>query len=65
MQMEIIQLVRHLDAVAFPENYRILSGITGVDVGKPQRSLHNLNVEFCSPWIAQAVELVQRIRSFV
>lgn len=65
LQMEVIQLVRHLDSIAFPENYRILSGIIGVDVGKSQRSLHNLNVGFCSPWIAQAVEMVQRIKLFV
>lgn len=65
MQMEIIQLVRHLDTFAFPENYRILSGIIGVDAGKTQRRLHNLNVEFGSLWIARAVELVRRIKLFV
>lgn len=65
IQMEIIQLVRHLDSIAFPENYRILSGIIGVDAGKPQRNLYNLKVDFCSPWIARAVELVQRVKVFV
>lgn len=62
IQMRIIQLVRHLDAIAFPENYRVLSEIVGVSAGKPQRSLYNMNAEFCSQWIAKAVELVQTLR---
>lgn len=62
IQMKIIQLVRHLDAIAFPENYRVLSEIVGISAGKPQRSLYNLNKEFCSQWITKAVELVQTLR---
>lgn len=58
MQLKITRLVRHLDGIAFPENYRILSEVIGVHVGMPQRSLHNLNAEFCSQWIARAAELV-------
>lgn len=62
IQLRIIQLVRHLDAIAFPENYRILSEIVGIDAGTPQRCLHNMKVEFCSQWISQAVELVWKLR---
>lgn len=62
IQMNIIQLVRHLDGIAFPENYRILSGIIGVDAGKVQRHFDNLNDEFCSQWIAQTIVLVQKLR---
>lgn len=62
IQLRIIQLVRHLDAIAFPENYRILSEIVGISAGKPQRSLHNMSEEFCSQWISQAVELVWKLR---
>lgn len=61
-QLEIIRLVMQLDSVAFPENYRVLAEIIGIDAGKIQRSLHNMNKEFCSQWIACLIETVQKLR---
>ena len=62
IQMNIIQLVRHLDGISFPENYRILSKVIGVDSGEIQRHFYNLNDVFCYQWIEQMTILVQKLR---
>ena len=62
IQMNIVQLVRHLDGISFPENYRILSKVIGVDSGEIQRHFYNLNDVFCYQWIEQMTILVQKLR---
>ena len=58
----VVQLVRHLDGISFPENYRILSKVIGVDSGEIQRHFYNLNDVFCYQWIEQMTILVQKLR---
>jgi len=54
LQKSVNLLVRHLDAVSFPENYRMLARALGLKMGVPQRHLQNLNEEFYSRWAEKA-----------
>ncbi len=62
VQMKVMRMVRHLDEIAFPENYRVLSEVIGVSAGEPQRNLYNMNAEFCTWWIAKAVKLLEELK---
>ena len=73
IQMQLIRLVRLLDHISFPENYRALSGVLGIPMGTPQRSFHGLQGEEYDRWEAAVRNTlryiqpkeIERRRSFV
>lgn len=62
LQIKLIHLIRHLDKIAFPENYRVLSEVIGVSAGEPQRNLYNMNTKFYAWWIAKAIKLIEELK---
>lgn len=61
LQQNIISLVRHLDKIPFPENYRALSQVVGIDCGIPQRSFRSLEPSRLSQWKKEAHMLLQKL----
>lgn len=62
VQDKLNRLVVHLSAVSFPENYRMLATAVGIDTGKAQRHLNNLNDDFYSQWAEKTRFLVDDLR---
>lgn len=65
LQFMFNALVRHVNIIPFPENYRALASATGVFCGVAQREYSILKGEKYSQWTQKSQVLVQKIRDFV
>jgi hypothetical protein len=63
LQSMINDLVMHLDAIPFPENYRSLAAVSGVDCGVSQRKYDVLLGERQEKWKKEAGRKIRDIKS--
>ena len=61
LQMQIIELVRQLEYISFPENYRALSNVLGVPMGRPQRRFRGLTGKDFACWESMVRDTLQYI----
>ncbi|MDX9983916.1 dihydrodipicolinate synthase family protein [Sphaerochaeta sp.] len=65
IQHAIIDIVLHLDAIPFPENYRALAEVTQISCGTFQRWYEALSESKLSLWNNEADSKVQKIHELV
>ncbi len=61
LQIKLIPLIRHMDSISFPENYRALSEVIGVYTGFPQRSFEQIQGEYYEKWKTEAANIIKTI----
>jgi len=63
LQLYIISIVKHLDAITFPENYRSLALAAGIFCGLPQRAFNNIKSPEFDDWKEVAQSIMKKIKS--